>query len=337
MNSVMQTERLPVIHIGLPKTATKTLQRKLFAWHNEIYYLGRFDDLGDSNPIFGRKYEKFDCCRNREIQQIMQQIAYGDVYSPDIEYCRELLVNDLNSACQNNQVPVWSWESYSTDVTAKRRVRASNLKQVFGDCRIIMTLRNPIELLESAYFQQLKRDNVGSGATFRPPYYASIDEWVANGLHGEIMPHLEYAETVQIYIEQFGRERVSIFLFEELCENSPAFFENLCRVIGVEKSEGVQLTTHAEDNSRLWTVAHIESLKRIKQSTLKSLYFRFSNIEQRKEMLGIIEGASEIGQEKARAHFSEMWQEKIYNMTAAGNEWLEKEFGLPLKQYGYRK
>ena len=36
-------ERIPVIHIGMPKTATKTLQWRLFNGHSEVFYLGRFD------------------------------------------------------------------------------------------------------------------------------------------------------------------------------------------------------------------------------------------------------------------------------------------------------
>ena len=43
MNTGISKYPTPVIHIGMPKTATKTLQWRLFAEHSEIYYLGRFD------------------------------------------------------------------------------------------------------------------------------------------------------------------------------------------------------------------------------------------------------------------------------------------------------
>jgi len=46
--------RIPVIHIGMPKTATKTLQWGLFNGHSEIYYLGRFD-----GPQFRSDHKKF--------------------------------------------------------------------------------------------------------------------------------------------------------------------------------------------------------------------------------------------------------------------------------------
>ena len=50
---------------------------------------------------------------------------------------KTLLDNDLKHAREKNLLPVWSWESYSTDILAQRRVRALNLKKVFGDCKKI--------------------------------------------------------------------------------------------------------------------------------------------------------------------------------------------------------
>jgi len=47
--------RIPVIHIGMPKTATKTLQWRLFIAHSEIFCLGQFD-----GPKFGKDHKKYD-------------------------------------------------------------------------------------------------------------------------------------------------------------------------------------------------------------------------------------------------------------------------------------
>lgn len=323
--------RLPVIHIGMPKTATKTLQWRLFAGHSEIYYMGRFD-----GPFFQGRYRRFAACRDATVFNLMQQIAYGEVYDPDFAACRELFTRISTTAARENLLPVWSWESYSTDILAKRRVRARNLKRVFGAARIIMTLRNPVGLLESAYFQQLKRDNVSLSARLGDaPFYYSIEEWLERFMNTEIMPHLQYAETIQAYVEQFGPENVSLFLFEELLEDRPLFFTRICNSMGIDPEEGVRLTAESTDNER-WTTAQIEALQKIKGSQVQSLRFRFAPRRRRKELLGlnrrrepVVKGA------KARAPIPPAWREKIFALTLEGNHWLAETFALPLAHYGY--
>ena len=331
MNLSVPNKRVPVIHIGMPKTATKTLQWRLFACHSEIFYLGRFD-----GSFFEGKYRQFGACRDQNVKSLMQQIAYGDIYNPDFSQCKKILAEVLEPAHQQNLLPVWSWESYSTDILAKRRVRARNLKKVFGEARILMTIRHPVALLESAYFQQLRRDNVGAhGTVGQPPYYLPIDDWLSSEFNGEVIPHLQYADTIQAYVDQFGIDNISVFLFEDLFADKHTFFKSICDAMGVDHDEGIRLMDEKTDNER-WTVRQIEALVKIKGSFFESLKFRFSDKQTRKQLL-------ELGRDniplmegpKAQAPISPEWQNKIYEMTEKGNRWIEEMFNLPLEKYGY--
>jgi len=324
-------ERIPVIHIGMPKTATKTLQWRLFSAHSKVFYLGRFD-----GAYFQGKYRQFDRCRDASVQALMRQIAYGNVYSPDFAKCRKLLEQIIAPALEKNLLPVWSWESYSTDILAKRRVRARNLKRVFGEARIIMSLRNPIALLESAYFQQLNRDNVGSrGMRGRSPYYRLIDDWLHDNFDGEILPHLQYAETIQAYIDQFGVENVHVFLFEDLIADHDRFFRQICDVMGIDAEEGIRLVRGKIDNSR-WTIKQVEALEHIVGSCMKSLSFRFASKKTRRKLLGLGKGGTPLeAGGSARAQISPEWQKQIFRTTRQGNLWLQEFYGLPLEKYGY--
>ncbi len=332
MKKVSSTsERLPVIHIGMPKTATTTLQSRLFSAHSEIFYLGRYD-----GAYFQWKYRQFDQCRDRSVQTLMQQIAYGDVYSPDFTKCRKLLGQIIEPALKKNLLPVLSWESYSTDILAKRRIRARNLKCVFGEARIIITLRNPITLLESAYFQQLKRDNVGS--RFKrgsQPYYRLIDDWLNDNFDGEILPHLKYAETIQAYVNQFGIDNVHVFLFEDLIADHDSFFQQICDVMGISAEEGIRLVRKKIDNSR-WTVRQVEALENVAGSNMKSFFFRFASRETRRKLLGLDQdGKPLVSGGKACAPISPEWQKQIFKTTRQGNLWLQESYGLSLEKYGY--
>jgi hypothetical protein len=330
MRQNAEAGRRPVIHIGMPKTATKTLQWRLFAEHREIFYLGRFDGFH-----FGERYRQFDACRDGTVQAIMRQIAYGNPFNPDFNECRRLLQLALGPAHRNNLVPVWSWESYAVDIPAKVKIRARNLKRVFNEPQIIITLRNPVALLESAYFQQMKRDNVGGGDEWRAPYYYPIDVWLKKEWNGEIMPHLRYAETIQAYVDFFGIENIFVFIFEDLIADRESFFRNVCRVMGVNEEEGLRLIEHSADNVR-WTVEQVRSLQTIKSSLRKSLMFKLMEKEKRKTLLGLNhQGIPIEAGEKARAPIPREWQERIYTATADGNRWLMEAFGLPLDRYRY--
>lgn len=326
-----RSERIPVIHIGMPKTATKTLQWRLFSAHSEVFYLGRFDGF-----YFQGKYRQYDACRDASVQALMQRIAYGNVSNLDYAECRKVYARIVAPALAENLLPVWSWESYSTDILAKRRRRALNLKEVIGEARIIMVLRRPVALLESAYFQQLKRDNVGARGKFgHPPYYQTINDWLRDNFNGEILPHLEYAQTIQAYVDLFGAENVHVFLFEDLQADPVVFFGQICAAMGIGAEEGIRLVKGHTDNTR-WTTRQIAALERIAASKVKSLMFRFAPRSVRRDLLGVDpDGAPLEKGEKARGQISPEWQRRIYETTWQGNLWLQEVYGLPLEKYGY--
>lgn len=331
MSNPSSSERIPVIHIGLPKTATKTLQWRLFACHSEIFYLGRFE-----GHFFEGKYRQFDKCRDQSVQKIMKQIVYDDIENPDFSQCREVLAGIIEPAIKKNLLPVWSFEGYSSGSFEQRETRARNLKEVFDEARIVMTLRNPVSLLESTYFHQLRRDNVGAnGSRGRGPYSPSIVDWLKKEITRGLRPLLEYAETLQTYVDLFGLENVSVFLFEELANDSQAFAKNICGVLDIDAGEGACLMAAKADNSR-WTEVQLDALKRIKGSFLGSLKFRFSDKRSRRQMLSLSrQNTPLVSGPKAKASIPPEWQKQIFDATEQGNRWIEEMFNLPLSRYGY--
>jgi hypothetical protein len=323
--------RVPVIHIGLPKTATKTMQWRLFSQHSEIYYLGRYD-----GAYFKGKYRRYNCCRDAETQVLMNQIAYRKMFSPDFPKCKSVYRRIENRARESNLLPVWSWESYSTDKISNRRVRARNLKKVFGEARIMITIRNPLSLLESAYYFQLRRDNVGANGGFgRSPYYRSMDEWLYETFNGAVLEHLEYPETIQMYVKQFGVENMHVFVFEDLVSDHDRFFVKLCDVMGIDANEGLELVRGEVDNSR-WTTRQIEILEQTTQAARRSLSFKFARKKGRKKILELDNASVPIESgEKARAQISREWQKRVIDVTREGNLWLQKVFDLSLEEKGY--
>jgi len=322
--------RLPLIHIGMPKTATKTLQWRLFAQHNEIHYLGRFD-----GPSF-RAYRQFDHCRDSTVQSLMQQIAYGNVRHPDFTEASALYRASIAPAIAANRVPVWSWESYSTDTLEMRQIRAYNLKQVFGDANILMTIRHPLRLLESAFLQFLKSRNVGRRRRrFDVSYCPDINRWLTEEWDVDVLHHLQYAETIRAYLDQFGRERVHVLPFEQLVADSTSFFAGICNILGVDSAQGTELVAAARDNVA-WSSRELGRLQAIQRAPLASLRFRFGSNRTRLQLLDLGPGGVPATPgPRLRLEIAPDLRSRIMAHTRDGNLWLADLFDLPLGDYGY--
>jgi len=327
----MTSPRAPVIHIGMPKTATKTLQWRLFAIHSGIYYLGRFD-----GPLFRGRYRQFGACRNENVFQLMNQIAYRHIRNPDFAHCRQILAEELRTANSEGLLPVWSWESYCTDTWENRRIRAQNLRRLLGHARILVGIRHPVSLLEAAFFQQLKRDNIG--ARYHRgigPHYCDINEWIVRDAGNEVTAHLEYGDTIRLYVDLFGLENVCVLPFELLAVDANEFYRRVCAFMGIDLVEAASLLNQRVDNSR-WTTAQIEDMERILSSFPRRLRFRYASKAIRKRMLGLSRSGEPIADApKATAQVSSLNRDRILQRTNPGNLWLDTAFNLDLGSLGY--
>ena len=314
------------LHVGLPKTATKMLQIQLFARHSQVEFLGTY--IGSR-----RQYRQ---CRDAEVEEIINELIWDNRLRPNLPRCRELYRKSIAPAFEAGRLPVWSWESLMEDGHEVQRRRAENLKAVFGDCKLVIGLRHPLRLVESLYLQLIKRDNVGSRASFRAGvHYLPIDAWIRKNWerpgHAPTA-HLEYAEAVEVFADVFGREAVGIFLFEQLREDQAAFIEAICRFLRIDTQEGVIHTRGQRENDR-WAQPQLDRLKRIHGSLLRSTLFRFANRRTRRRMLGLMTDGS--GGPPARAEISRAWQERILDKTREGNRRLVQRWNLPLERYDY--
>ena len=237
MTKALPTTRPAVVHIGMPKTATKTLQWRLFALHSDIFYLGRFD-----GPSFKGKYHPYAACRDADVFRIMDRVAYKNVFDVDIEQCQRWLGDYLRDNNPLDKLTVWSWESYCTDSFAMRQQRAKNLKRLLGEAKILVSIRHPVRLLESAYLQQLKRDNIGGYyKRGKGPLIRKIDDWVALDYKGDISNHLDYPRTIRAYVEEFGAENVCVVLYEQLVDEPELFWKTICDFMEINYDEAMQL------------------------------------------------------------------------------------------------
>ena len=108
--------------------------------------------------------------------------------------------------------------SYLWQASASGRIR-----EVSPEARILILLRDPVERAYSHYDMAVRTGKE------RLPFAEAVDcdrsELIAPGM---------YHEHVLRFFETFGRERVGVYLMEDLKKDSPGVMAAICRHIGVD-------------------------------------------------------------------------------------------------------
>jgi len=315
------------LHIGMPKTGTKTLQVQLFPEHPEIDFLGTY--------IWNKKRPRK--CKDQKVAEFMTELIWNHLHHPDISRCKELYSSWAAQAAEQNKILLWSWESLMENTHEVQRIRAQNIKEVVGEANITICLRQPVSLIESLYVQLLKRDNIGAYARIGKKHrFEPIEQWLANGWDRDGYPpkaHLEYAESLQVFSDVFGKDSIKVLLFEQLVENQDAYVRNFCEFIGVEPESGIRLAKGPRVNER-WGQEQYDRLKELDRSPMRALRFRFSDKVTRMAMLGM-KHKRDKGTSKTLVQIPNEWRQRIEDKTRSGNRMIQEQWNVPLEQYGY--
>jgi len=314
INVMRSTKERFNLHIGMPKTGTKTLQLHMFPEHPELDFLGTYIGCADT---------RHRQCRDTDVFEFMNELIWDNFENPDIKKCQRIYRQWASDAAQKEKILLWSWESLMENNHDIQRKRAENLKAVVGQAKITACLRHPVSLLKSLHIQLLRRDNLQKYARRGKPHrFESIEHWMARGWKRPGHPpnaHLEYAQTLQVFADVFGKDSIHILLFEQLVENQNQFVRDFCNILGIDPERG-----------------EFDRLKALNRSPLKAIRFCFSDRAERANMLGINPCVdSLVDGQKVQIEMSEKWLKKIYDKTRAGNRMIQEQWNVPLDQYGY--
>lgn len=119
---------------------------------------------------------------------------------------------------------------------------AYEIKEFNPEASIIIMLRNPVDMMYSLHSQGLYNGNEDM-EDFEEALNAEEDRKKSSRLpkHYHLREGLyyrdvvRYYEQVKRYIEVFGRERVHIIIFEEFKRDTPKFYRDTLRFLGVDE------------------------------------------------------------------------------------------------------
>jgi len=176
-----------IVHIGLPKTATTSLQQDLFPRlaHGSLLYLGVYQprQAHQQNRLFQEFCEVVNGMGNlaRLRNEIASTIAEG----------RSILLSEEMFTVSRQG---FSWRQKLT--------RLSELLRDF-DYEILVTVREPAEALFSFYTEAF-------------PRFSFRGSFIDCALEDDEMHIYHYGELTHTLLDRFGRTRVKIFRFEDI-------------------------------------------------------------------------------------------------------------------------
>ena len=107
---------------------------------------------------------------------------------------------------------------------------ASRIQKYTPNAQLIVVLRNPVERAYSDYLMHL-RDAIGKTKI------APLDEQIKNSsAKSFILRKGFYYTPLKYYYDFFGREKIKVFLYDDLCGNANQFMSEMYEFIGVEQN-----------------------------------------------------------------------------------------------------
>ena len=205
-----------VFHIGHHKTATTWLQKNYFSQHPQLNMVTPYirpwqDDL--LSYLIGSSQRTFD-----------------------ETHCREILKSKLKHVNQD-LMPVVSAERLSGHAFSGGYDSLSIAERIHSctpDAKIIIAIRNQVDMIRSMYIQLIKEGYVGRVADI-----LNNQRWKSTAFS---LDFLEYDVLISKYIDLFSAEHVLVLVYEDLAQDPNAYNTAVSEFLNIEPLENHDLS-----------------------------------------------------------------------------------------------
>lgn len=208
---------VPLVHVGLPRAGSTSLQRNLLKDLPGIRLAGLNRQPAVSGAVKATWWQR---------------------PSAPVRVARGVVLREAAAARDAGRRLVWSQEHFTMGGERRRArlpARARTVRRIFGESEILLVLRDPREVMVSRY--RLLTLRIIQGKPAEPP---SFEEFVAADLErdsrrgGRAAEVLRFGELAEAYVRQFGESNVHLLLFDDLRRDEVAFYASVCRLIGLD-------------------------------------------------------------------------------------------------------
>lgn len=301
-----------LIHLGLHKTGTTTLQRSIF----DRTDLGFLAEPGGQSRVATNVFVTSDPLMFRPRR------------------ARDAFASLLDEASRRELVPVISQEALSS-IPEKGRYHfpfvVDRLVETFGTFRVLLTIREQRALLIAIY-----RQGVRSGA----PYGFSEalgDGSEAAGWAPPIRAEYLFYDKMLEYLEgRLGRDRVCVLPLEWLKTDREAYLRTLFQFSGVKPvvPADIELPTENRGWSPFTTevARHLYGIGRPRASSPS----RSAAHKAKHRFLGVVDRvAPTFASQAIERSWAQTVRERTRGLYGDSNRRLEEKLDLPLERWGY--
>lgn len=316
-----------IVHIGLPKTGTTTLQKDVFARHSGLVYLGK--------PFTAERAALDDI-----IASIWREDTLG--FRPEtLGTARdEIAVAALHAA---EGSVLLSEEALSSAGFADRREIAMRLRKLFDRADILLTIRRQDHCVPSLVSHYRRKGIICA---------ESVGEWVEGALNGRpflrasrswILRQYLYSTLVGLYREVFPEATIKVLPLEMLESDASGFAEQLADFLGIDVAETdalIRLAERRNDSVRLQARfqrgQRMRPLRRMYHAVRKRYFPEFRIREALPWVDAAVDGAASRGESASAASIlSDESRASLAEYYRPDNRRLCEMTGLDLEQYGY--
>lgn len=229
-NPMHENATAPVlVHVGMPKTGTTTLQELLFSRHPEIYYLGQtnlWDEAAAKQVLWELLLDD-----PLHAEQAVALVGEG------LKNKSAVVISDEALTFGEYMLRASQWPIHSDHVQTAKRIKAA-----LGQVHILLVLRNQADWLVSWHRQGLKTGK-----------YAETDykQWLEKDLGASaehMMELLHYDKLFDAFASVFGADHVHVHFFEECVGNFPDLAAEVADLLGIDQGIARQLVSEQARN-----------------------------------------------------------------------------------------
>lgn len=286
------------IHPGMVRTATSTLQRHVFARHRGLCYLG----IPAPSPA---------------LDWAVAHICQADSIYLQADRLHDVLEAAV-AAADRGQAILISYENFAFCKSKDKGLIAQRLAALFPEARILFTIRRQEDLVRSRYLTDLRK-------LIKLRSFVEFDDWYWFGFreaYRHIFDDLHYGEIIGCYAELFGRDRVSVHLFEELRADAGTYAARLAATLGVDAGEFASLLADKQDNAAM-TEAYFR------------FWRRFGHLLPRRLVRKLARRTDRRPGRPARIELPPKVRNHLAGLYAGSNARLSELLGIDLARYGY--
>lgn len=304
------------LHIGLPKTGTKTLQLGIFPHLPNIQYMGRMQLKQDEEP---------------GLRSFLSDLERANTF--DEAAAARLFHTNILSRVEAGRAGLWSEEALSCMVPDATPRFARRLASLDHPIRVLMVVRAPLDILESTYFHVIKRLNAGSppphlvAVAGHPPAFISFDAWVAFEWarpYRGMLHRLAVSRIASAYESALGRDHLHVARLEDLARRPAIFAEQIAGFLSADPALTRNVVLSAERQNSRYHSGCIDLLQKISADPAEAERFRNAPVGTRRRLFQ----ASSGNCPPARAQLSPVWQDMVLQEFAGEYQSLFARFGL---------